>query len=307
VENTINNLKAFGHKTFKLADRVTGGILGILFDAIAGFSKSRGAEGAASITYFALFSIFPLLLSVVAIGSFFLEDGQIRLQVVRIIMAVVPVEPELIVDNIQEVLESRGAFGTIGVIGLVWSASAAFTILFRNINRAWVRAAPLNALLTRLVGVLVIFAIVLLLVLVRFASAAVNLLPALGINLGDDFYETYLWLAISSLIPLVLTFFLFLGLYRWVPNTKVRWREAFWGALLVSVGWELSTNIFTWFLSAGIFEYQVVYGSLGTMIALLFWFYINNMIIIFGAHLCAAIARHQRPPPQQPIEPEEVF
>jgi membrane protein len=201
VENTINNLKAFGHKTFKLADRVTGGILGILFDAIAGFSKSRGAEGAASITYFALFSIFPLLLSVVAIGSFFLEDGQIRLQVVRIIMAVVPVEPELIVDNIQEVLESRGAFGTIGVIGLVWSASAAFTILFRNINRAWVRAAPLNALLTRLVGVLVIFAIVLLLVLVRFASAAVNLLPALGINLGDDFYETYLWLAISSLIP----------------------------------------------------------------------------------------------------------
>ncbi len=307
LEDRINKLKSTGRQVIQFLDRSSGGVFGILFDTVTGFSKSRGPEAAASITYFFLFSIFPLLLSVVSIGSYFLEVGQIRLQVVRIVHAIVPVEPELIVQNIEEVLESRGAFGFIGVIGLVWSASAAFTILFRNINRAWVRAEPLNVLLTRLVGVLFIFGIVLLLVLVRFASAAVNLLPALGIEFTEGFYDTYLWLAISSLIPLLLTFLMFLGLYRWIPNTKVRWSEAFWGALLVAIGWELSTNIFTLILSAGILEYQVVYGSLGTMIALLFWLYINVMIILFGAHLSANIARHQRPPPQKPAETQEVI
>lgn len=306
MEEFINNLKAIGRKLFNLADRMTGGAMGIVADAVMGFSRSRGPEAAASITYFALFSIFPLLLSVVAIGSFFLEVGQIRLQVVRVVMAVVPIEPDLIVQNIEEVLEARGAFGFIGLVGLIWSASAAFTILFRNINRAWVQAKPLNAILTRLIGILVIFAIVLLLILVRFASAAVNLLPSLGIGFAEDLYDTYLWIAIASVIPLLLTFLMFLGLYRWVPNTKVRWSEAFWGALVVAIGWELSTDIFTMFLSAGVLQYQVVYGSLGTMIALLFWFYINNMIIIFGAHLTSAIARHQRPPPQKPHEPKEI-
>jgi membrane protein len=307
VEEHITKLKSTGLKLFDFFNKWSGGVLGIVVDTVMGFSKSRGPEAAASITYFFLFSIFPLLLSVVSIGSYFLEVGQIRLQVVRIVHAVVPVEPELIVQNIEEVLEARGTFGTIGVIGLVWSASAAFTILFRNINRAWVRAEPLNALLTRLVGVLVIFAIVLLLVLVRFASAAVNLLPTFGIEFVEEIYDTYLWLVISSLIPLFLTFLMFLALYRWIPNTRVRWSEAFWGALLVAIGWELSTNIFTLFLSEGILEYQVVYGSLGTMMALLFWLYINNMIILFGAHLCATIARHERPRPQKPAEPQEVI
>jgi membrane protein len=306
VEEIITKLKSTGHKIFDNLDRVTGGVIGILADAVMGFTRSRGPEAAASITYYFLFSIFPLLLSVVSIGSFFLEVGQIRLQVVRLVLAVVPVEPELIVQNIEEVLQSRGTFGFIGVIGLVWSASAAFTTIFRNINRAWVRADPLNILLTRLVGVLLIFGIVLLLVFVRVASAAVNLLPAMGFEFVDNIYDTYLWIAISSVIPLLLTFLLFLGLYRWIPNTRVRWSEAFWGALLVSIGYELSTNIFTLFLSEGILEYQVVYGSLGTMIALLFWLYINNMIILFGSHLCAAIARHQRPLPQKPAEPQSV-
>jgi membrane protein len=306
VEERIGKLKSTGRQFYNLLDRLSGGVLGILVEAVMGFTKSRGPEAAASITYFLLFSIFPLLLSIVAIGSYFLEVGQIRLEVVRLVLAVVPVEPEFIVQNIDEVLEARGTFGFIGVIGLVWSASAGFTILFRNINRAWARADPLNVLLVRLVGVLLIFGIVLLLIVIRFASAAINLLPTLGFEFMEDIYDTYLWLAISSLIPLVLTFLLFLALYRWVPNTRVRWSEAFWGALLVAIGWELSTNIFTLFLRAGILEYQLVYGSLGTVIALLFWIYINNMIILFGAHLCAAIARHERPLPQKPPEPKQV-
>jgi membrane protein len=295
MEERLTNLKGEGQRLYNRANRVTGGVLGIVVDMVDGFTKARGAEAAASITYYVLFSIFPLLLSVIAIGSYFLEDEQVMNQIVQFVQAGIPVAADMILQNIEEVLEARGTFGVIGVGSLIWSASAAFMSLFRNINRAWMRASPLNTLLARLVGIVVIFALVLVIAVIRVASATASLLPTFGIELLDDFYESFLWLLLSVLVPLVLTFLIFISLYRWIPNTKVRWSEAFWGALVASVGWELTTNLFTYSLSQGILQYKVVYGSLGTMIALLFWIYLNSTIILIGAHLSAAIARNKRP------------
>ncbi|MFO7625560.1 MAG: YihY/virulence factor BrkB family protein [Anaerolineales bacterium] len=295
MEERLTNLKGEGQRLYNRANRVTGGVLGIVVDMVDGFTKARGAEAAASITYYVLFSIFPLLLSVIAIGSYFLEDEQVMDQIVQFVQAGIPVAADMILQNIEEVLEARGTFGVIGVGSLIWSASAAFMSLFRNINRAWMRASPLNTLLARLVGIVVIFALVLVIAVIRVASATASLLPTFGIELLDDFYESFLWLLLSVLVPLVLTFLIFISLYRWIPNTKVRWSEAFWGALVASVGWELTTNLFTYSLSQGILQYKVVYGSLGTMIALLFWIYLNSTIILIGAHLSAAIARNKRP------------
>jgi membrane protein len=295
MQDRVKKVRDEGQRIYDIANRMTGGILGILVDLVDGFTKVRGAEAAASITYYALFSIFPLLLSVIAIGSIFLEDDQVMWQVVQAIQAVIPVASDMIIQNVEEVLEARGTFGVIGVGSLIWSASAAFMSLFRNINRAWVRAAPLNALVARLAGIIIIFALVVLMAVIRLASTAANLMPSLGVELINGFYESFAWLLISGLIPLALTFLIFLGLYRWIPNTKVLWSEAFWGALVAALGWELTTNLFTYFLSSGLLQYKVVYGSLGTMIALLFWIYLNCMIILIGAHLSAAIARKKRP------------
>jgi membrane protein len=293
MNDHVNKIKGKGQRVFDIANRLTGGILGIVVDMVTVFTKVRGAEAAASITYYALFSIFPLLLSVVAIGSYFLEDDQVVAQVVQVIQNVIPVASDLIIQNVQEVLAERGTFGVIGIASLIWSASAVLTSLFRNINLAWLQATPLNALIARLVGVVLIFGLVVLMAVVRIASAAVSLLPTFGIGLPGAFFETNLWLYISNLIPLVLSFVIFLSLYRWIPNTKVRWSEAFWGALVAAIGWELSTNLFTYFLSTGILQYKVIYGSLGTIIALLFWIYLNSTIILLGAHLSAAIARNK--------------
>jgi membrane protein len=295
MEDQVNKLKGEAQRLFDGADRMTGGVLGIVVDMVSGFTNSRAAEAAASITYYALFSIFPLLLSVIAIGSYFLEDEQVMSQVVQFIQTILPVASDMVIQNVEEVLEARGTFGVIGVASLIWSASAAFMSLFRNINRAWARAAPLNALIARLVGIVVIFALVVLIVVIRVASATANLLPTFGVELLNGFYDSFLWLLISGLLPLALTFLIFLSLYRWIPNTKVRWSEALWGALVAAVGWELTTNLFTYSLSEGILQYKVVYGSLGTMIALLFWIYLNCTIILVGAHLSAAVARKKRP------------
>ncbi|HKJ39496.1 MAG TPA: YhjD/YihY/BrkB family envelope integrity protein, partial [Anaerolineales bacterium] len=78
-------------------------------------------------------------------------------------------------------------------------------------------------------------------------------------------------------------------LYRWAPATNVRWSATFWGALAASVLWRAATAGFGWYVSSGLGRYQLVYGSLGAIVALLFLIYIVSSITLFGAHLSAAI------------------
>jgi len=103
------------------------------------------------------------------------------------------------------------------------------------------------------------------------------------------FYDTFLWNALSRLVPWALTFFMVLGLYRWAPNARVRWSEAAWGALAATLCWEMSKMGFGWYLESGLARQQLIYGSLGTVVALMLWVYLSGLIILFGAHLSAAI------------------
>jgi membrane protein len=297
MQNWIEHKKHQAENLFSHLDKRLWGVPGVLRDASQHFSETRGPEAAASMAYYTIFSLFPLLLSVIAISSFFFEREDIQTEILRLIRLIIPVSPGVIVNNIQEVLEERTTFGITGGVGLIWASSAVFITLFRNINRAWQRAAPINLLKSRLFAVLLIVLMVILMLLVRFGAAAINLLP-----LFDDFAldlrritEEPIWIVLGTVIPLTVTFLIFTMLYKWIPNTSVHWNEALWAGLTAAIAWEITTSLFTWALSAGLAQYRLVYGSLGAMIALLFWIYINSLILIFCAHLSAAIARKKRP------------
>jgi membrane protein len=88
----------------------------------------------------------------------------------------------------------------------------------------------------------------------------------------------------------MLSFGLFLALYRWVPNTTVPWRAALWGAGVAAPLWEMAKRGFVWYLSSGLARYSLVYGSLGTVVALMFWLYLSASITFLGAHLTAKVA-----------------
>jgi membrane protein len=94
--------------TYRRANDLTGGSLGVLRGAAIGFSGARAAEAAASLAYYALFSLFPLLILLVAVGSLFLERDQVYAQAVGLVTAALPISHELIERNIDHVLELRG-------------------------------------------------------------------------------------------------------------------------------------------------------------------------------------------------------
>jgi membrane protein len=279
---------------YQKANALSGGVLGIIRDTIESFGEARGSEAAASMAYYTLFSLFPLLLALVAAGSYFLNQQRVFQQVVDLISQAFPISQALIRENIQQVLEMRGPVGLIGLAVALWSATGAFTVLTRNVNRAWQKAEPRDFFQNRLVALGIVGSLALLLVISLLLSTVLNVLSCFQVPLIDldSLYGTPLWTTLSDLVPWLLILVLFLGLYRWVPNVEVPWLAAFWAALVAAIAWELAANAFAWYVGSGLARYKLVYGSLGTVVALTFWIYLSSWIIIFGAHLGAAVSRH---------------
>jgi membrane protein len=94
----------------------------------------------------------------------------------------------------------------------------------------------------------------------------------------------------ARLLAFLPSFAIFLILYKLIPNTKTYWRYVWPGALLAAVLFEVSKSIFVLYLDR-FATYELIYGSVGSVIALLFWIYVAAFILILGAEFSAEYGR----------------
>jgi membrane protein len=269
-------------------NQLSGDRFSILETAIRTFTEKQAAQASAGLAYYTFFSIFPLMLAFVAGGSYFLDSHQVFNMVTQFIQQALPISRQVINENLEEILEERGTAGIISLLILLWSASGMFTNLAYNINLAWPRAARRNFLQNRLVGLWMIGGLIGLIILSLVLSWVTARLPFM--NIEDASPIALLWLRlISALGSWLMIFLVFLMLYQRIPRQRVRWRATLWGALLASLAWKAVIAGFGWYLGSSFGQYQLVYGSLGAIVAFLFLIYIISLITLFGAHLSAAI------------------
>ncbi len=269
-------------------------IFDVLVTVFRRAARERVPEAAASMSFYAVFSLFPLLLIVVAIGSRLVESPDAQERLLELLLRLLPVSKELIRENVLAVLRIRGTVGWIGAAGLLWAATRAFSTLVRNLNRAWPNAHARNLLGERLLALAVVGSLVGLVLLYLVAKALV-ILPGewqVAQNFAASIVE-------QVPVPSGVTLFIFILtiitlLYMWLPRTRVLWREALVGGTAATFALAAATTAFTRFLAMGLVRYNVVYGSLGAFLALLSWVYIQSAIVLVGAHLAAAIACHTR-------------
>lgn len=274
---------------FTRANQKTFGILGIFRYAFERFSEMRGIEGSASLAFFTIFGLPPLLIVVVTVASYYLEIPDIQEQIIQVIEEILPIPPDVIVEFLEGILNQRGAVGIIGLIGLTWAASGVLMSLTTNINRAWPSAKIRNVVENRLVAILMIGAFILFIAATSVLSTIVTFftqveLPILAISPPIGMLTDFLLFS--------LRFILFLALYFFVPKTKVKKRAAFGAAILASFAWEVTSYGFNWYFQSGLANYNFLYGSLGTLVALMFWIYLDSLILVFGAYFSAAIVNH---------------
>jgi membrane protein len=279
------------HALFNRLDQSSNGWLGDLRQSVERFVEMRGAEAAAGMAYYALFSMFPLTLFFLSVLGFIIGSEQAYRQTFDFMQTVFPFSGDFIQDNLVEVLEQRGTIGIVAALGLLWAASGFFTILARNVNRAWPSVKLRGAMQGRLVAFGMIGVLSLLLLLSLLSTTLINLLPRLveATQINEAVLDSLLLRGILRLIPALFTFMMFAALYRWVPNRKVQWKAVFIGAFIVTIVWELAKSGFALYLASGWVTFEIVYGPLGTLIALMVWIYFSNLLTLFGSYLVAAV------------------
>jgi membrane protein len=275
---------------YQRADRISGNRLNILKDAINTFNVTRANQASASLAYYLIFSLFPLLLVLISAGSFVLDSGQVYLKVSQLVQRNIPDSFQWIDDNLRHILEQRGAVGIIGLITLIWAASGGFTSLAYNINLAWLEAPQRNYFQHRLIGLEMIAGLSGLFILSLIVDWILNVLHILKPPFAA-FLDLSLWKWSSNLFSWLVLLLLFFVLYYWVPTVNVKTRAAIWGALVSSLSWKIATTFFSLYVRSGFGRYEMIYGSVGALVAFLFLIYILATVTLFGAHLTSAIDR----------------
>ena len=273
-----------------LNDRL-GGTLGILRHALNNFNLMRGAEASASLAYYGLFSIFPLLLAVVSIGSMFLDGELVKVEVLKIINEWIPISADTVNTQITYVLNMRGPVTIVALISLLWSGSNVFDKIIVNVNRAFLKGSRPGFLKSRGMALLIILAIILLFSASLFFGTIIDILPSVENALsGELLSSAKAWVDFLQLVPFILKFLLFLAIYSWVPQiADILFLARLIGSVVTAVLWELSSRLLGWAISSGFTNYEIIYGSLASIIALMFWLYLSGYILFFGAHLVHAI------------------
>lgn len=265
----------------------------ILKGSFLTFTMTKGADSSAALAYYTLFSLFPLLLIFVSVGSFFVDKSVVEKTLIDLLPSMLPISQDFIVTNVQEIFINRGAITIIAFLGLIWSATAVFTVVLRNINSAWPGAAPRSYLRMRLLSLAVVVALALLLILSTFAITLKNLLINFGLSQAVDSMGAIFSSPVTGAVfGTSIRVFIFFALYYWTPQIKVKKIAAITGAVVTALLWQLISILFSAYLSSGIAGYEVIYGSLGKIVALLAWVYLSAVTVLFGAHLTSSIDRH---------------
>jgi membrane protein len=171
-----------------------------------------------------------------------------------------------------------------------------FNVLALNIDRAWPDDKSHNLIERRFMGFIILIGVAILLVVFWFFRTLleVDLISQLLSLFKIPVFETTVWDLITFVGPKLFRFLMFWILYQWIPKADVKPKEALWGAVFTTLLTELLTLIMNWYLSSQWQRYELIYGSLGSIIALLLWIYFASFIIFFGAHLSSAVSKTKR-------------
>jgi membrane protein len=281
----VNRIKSI----YGRANQFSDGFLGIPVRTMQRFNNNRGPEAAASISYYAIFSIFPLLIMVVVALSYYLEQEMVQKLLIDYIIQILPVHPDVIIGQIESVLSARTTVSFLALVGFLWAASGVFNTLALNMDYVWQTVKDRNVVQRRLVAIGMVGGLVGLTFISMVATTALDVVTTMDLGRFTALLAMPLVRFLSGYLPFLFRLLVIWMLYRWVPATYVRGSAAFLGALFTTLAWEMVTNLFSWYLSSGFSSYELIYGSLGAIIGLLIWVFAIAQILLIGAYLTEAI------------------
>ncbi len=265
----------------------------MLGHALHDFHENDLFTSAAAMSYFGLMALFPALLLMLAISN----QSDAGSEMLSRALELYPGSGGFLRETLRSLSEVKTGVIITCVLVLLWAGSWVFSVIEQAMNRIW-QTTPrtfwhgraLTIGMIGIVGVLLSLSVLATSILVGLRDMAGDLSPRqiegypLLISVGSAF-----WQGVFAVASFLVTVALFVIVYRFMPRTKVTFRDVLPGAFFGGILWEISKYIFAW--SLNYFHYDQIYGSVGAVVAVLTWSYVSSLILLFGAQLSAVFHR----------------
>jgi membrane protein len=262
--------------------------------ALRRLQQSDDLTFASSIAFYALLSLFPIFLLLFAFIGRVTSDPAAHAAVIDLVLQYFPDRLEFISTELGEAQNASFRLGVAGSLVVVWSALGVFRAISSAVDHAWSVETRRSFLRHQASAFLMLVAagLVMVAALVVASVAEVMATSWFGRLLdGAPGLSQFTQITLRYPATLLLTVVVSLILY-FVPNTTVRVRDIWLGALLTGVLWRLALSAFSWYLGLGGFS---VLGSLAAIVVFLLWVYVSAVILLYGVEFTAALARLRRP------------
>lgn len=272
-------------------------VLDLLGRLARGIRKDHCTGHAAEIAFFVLFALFPCLLTLTSLLAY-LPVPDLFQVLLKILDNFIPDSVlSLVEKNLQALVTvQKGGLLSFGVLLSLWTASRAVVAIQTALNdayetedqRSYWQVRFLSALLVICFAFFIIAALLLL-----FFGRQIGVWIASPAGFGHAFSIAWIilrWPVIFALMMTALS-----TLYRYAPALKQSWRETIPGAVTATGAWIVVSLAFSYYAN-NFRSYDKTYGSIGAVIALLFWLYASAFVILLGGEINARLREmhHER-------------
>ena len=275
-------------------------------DVINQYLNDDALNLGAALSYYTVFSFAPMLVVATTVAGYFWKDEAVNNRLDNELAGLLG---EKAANSIAEIVNNAYVSGdtfwatAIGVGTLLFAATGVFSNLKISLNKIWnIQQTPTNGILafisTRLLsfsfvvglGFLLMVTLVINAVIIGFMDQLASFIPALG---------PFMLALTSWVVTTLITAFIFVLLFRYLPDARARWRDLWAGAIFTALLFGLGRFLIGFYI--GNSDFSSTYGAAGALITLLVWTYYNSQILFLGAEFTQVWAQWQG----QPIIPDK--
>lgn len=294
----------------------------VLKDMVQGYINDGCLSKGASIAYYTVFSLAPLLIIATAIAGLVFGEEAVRGALDDQLQSILGSEAA---QAVQEMIKgasekTAGVFAAIvGIFTLFFTASGAFGELQASLNAIWkvpedqqptdtvsqfVKAKAASIGLVAATGFLLLVSLVVSAGVSAVSTWILGFLPAVNILL----------VVLNFLLSLAMITALFAAMYKVLPDRKMAWKDVWVGALFTAFLFVVGKTFIGWYLGSG--AIGTSYGAASALVILLVWVYYSSQIFLMGAEFTRAYAglvgsQQKNPVPaiseEYPVSPPSAF
>jgi membrane protein len=269
---------------------------------------SEGLTHAASIAYYALLSFFPFLLLILSILGSVTSDPADRDAVVQFLFRYFPRQFDFMTGQLDAFRSQKVQLGIGGLLALTWASLGVFNAVSSAVNHAWGVQRRRSFLMHRLISFLMMMSAGVIFMLAIALASVARIAPTnwLWGLLEQNPWFVWLTQVTANYGATVLLICCVALLFYFIPNTEMRFRYVWPGAIVTGLLWRAALSAFSWY-ARDMATWNLIHGSIAAVVIFLLWIYVSAVILLYGVEVTAAYARLQAAAVKHPAiagEPE---